>query len=118
MTIATAYALMKGCDDEEDGQRFVIDSTIRKEISMIAATCMFGVIFGLSVPSHGQMRGSDEDGSEELVDTAAVDTAADDSAYVDESVDDTVGFSESDLEIIAKELRYSKMETYSNPNIV
>lgn len=115
LTIATAYALMKGCDDEEDGQRFVIDSTIRKEISMIAATCMFGVIFGLSVPSHGQMRGSDEDGSEELVDTAAVDTAADDSAYVDESVDDTVGFSESDLEIIAKELRYSKMETYSNP---
>lgn len=104
---------MKGCDDEEDGQRFVIDSTIRKEISMIAATCMFCVIFGSSVPSHGQMRGSDEDGSEELVDTAA-----DDSAYVDESVDDTVGFSESDLEIIAKELRYSKMETYSNPNIV
>lgn len=115
LTIATAYALMKGCDDEEDGQRFVIDSTIRKEISMIAATCMFCVIFGLSVPNHGQMRGSDEDGSEELVDSTAVDTAAADSAYVDESVDDTVGFSESDLEIIAKELRYSKMETYSNP---
>lgn len=86
LTIATAYALMKGCDDEEDGQRFVIDSTIRKEISMIAATCMFCVIFGLSVPSHGQMRGSDEDGSEELVDSTA-----DDSTYVDDSVDDTAG---------------------------
>lgn len=91
LTIATAYALMKGCDDEEDGQRFVIDSTIRKEISMIAATCMFCVIFGLSVPNHGQMRGSDEDGSEELVDSTA-----DDSTYVDDSVDDTAGSDVSD----------------------
>ena len=52
---------------------------------MIAATCMFCVIFGLSVPSHGQMRDSDADGSEELVDSAT------DSTYVEDSVDDTAG---------------------------
>lgn len=86
LTIATAYALMKGCDDEEDGQRFVIDSTIRREISIIAAMSLFCVMLALFVPSHGQMRDSDEDGSEELVDSTA-----DDSTYVDDSVDDTAG---------------------------
>ena len=86
LTIATAYALMKGCDVEEDGQRFVIDSTIRREISIIAAMSLFCVMFALFVPSHGQMRDSDEDGSEELVDSTA-----DDSTYVDDSVDDTAG---------------------------
>lgn len=86
LTIATAYALMKGCDAEEDGQRFVIDSTIRREISIIAAMSLFCVMLALFVPSHGQMRDSDEDGSEELVDSTA-----DDSTYVDDSVDDTVG---------------------------
>ena len=86
LTIATAYALMKGCDAEEDGQRFVIDSTIRREISIIAAMSLFCVMFALFVPSHGQMRDSDEDGSEELVDSTA-----DDSTYVDDSVDDTAG---------------------------
>lgn len=91
LTIATAYALMKGCDAEEDGQRFVIDSTIRREISIIAAMSLFCVMFALFVPSHGQMRDSDEDGSEELVDSTA-----DDSTYVDESVDDTAGSDVSD----------------------
>ena len=91
LTIATAYALMKGCDDEEDGQRFVIDSTIRREISIIAAMSLFCVMFALFVPSHGQMRDSDEDGSEELVDSTA-----DDSTYVDDSVDDTAGSDVSD----------------------
>lgn len=86
LTIATAYALMKGCDAEEDGQRFVIDSTIRREISIIAAMSLFCVMFALFVPSHWQMRDSDEDGSEELVDSTA-----DDSTYVDDSVDDTAG---------------------------
>lgn len=86
LTIATAYALMKGCDAEEDGQRFVIDSTIRREISIIAAMSLFCVMLALFVPSHGQMRDSDEDDSEELVDSTA-----DDSTYVDDSVDDTVG---------------------------
>ena len=86
LTIATAYALMKGCDAEEDGQRFVIDSTIRREISIIAAMSLFCVMFALFVPSHWQMRNSDEDGSEELVDSTA-----DDSTYVDDSVDDTAG---------------------------
>lgn len=86
LTIATAYALMKGCDVEEDGQRFVIDSTIRREISIIAAMSLFCVMLALFVPSHGQMRDSDEDGSEELVDSTA-----DDSTYVDDSVDDTAG---------------------------
>lgn len=86
LTIATAYALMKGCDAEEDGQRFVIDSTIRREISIIAAMSLFCVMLALFVPSHGQMRDSDEDGSEELVDSTA-----DDSTYVDDSVDDTAG---------------------------
>lgn len=83
LTIATAYALMKGCDAEEDGQRFVIDSTIRREISIIAAMSLFCVMLALFVPSHGQMRDSDE---EELVDSTA-----DDSTYVDDSVDDTAG---------------------------
>ena len=91
LTIATAYALMKGCDAEEDGQRFVIDSTIRREISIIAAMSLFCVMFALFVPSHGQMRDSDEDGSEELVDSTA-----DDSTYVDDSVDDTAGGDVSD----------------------
>lgn len=91
LTIATAYALMKGCDAEEDGQRFVIDSTIRREISIIAAMSLFCVMFALFVPSHGQMRDSDEDGSEELVDSTA-----DDSTYVDDSVDDTTGSDVSD----------------------
>lgn len=91
LTIATAYALMKGCDDEEDGQRFVIDSTIRREISIIAAMSLFCVMFALFVPSHGQMRDSDEDGSEEIVDSTA-----DDSTYVDDSVDDTAGSDVSD----------------------
>ena len=91
LTIATAYALMKGCDAEEDGQRFVIDSTIRREISIIAAMSLFCVRFALFVPSHGQMRDSDEDGSEELVDSTA-----DDSTYVDDSVDDTAGSDVSD----------------------
>lgn len=91
LTIATAYALMKGCDDEEDGQRFVIDSTIRREFSIIAAMSLFCVMFALFVPSHGQMRDSDEDGSEELVDSTA-----DDSTYVDDSVDDTAGSDVSD----------------------
>lgn len=91
LTIATAYALMKGCDAEEDGQRFVIDSTIRREISIIAAMSLFCVMFALFVPSHGQMRDSDEDGSEELVDSTA-----DDSTYVDDSVDDTAGSDVSD----------------------
>ena len=91
LTIATAYALMKGCDAEEDGQRFVIDSTIRREISIIAAMSLFCVMFALFVPSHGQMRDSDEDGSEELVDSNA-----DDSTYVDDSVDDTAGSDVSD----------------------
>lgn len=91
LTIATAYALMKGCDAEEDGQRFVIDSTIRREISIIAAMSLFCVMFALFVPSHGQMRDSDEDGSEELVDSTA-----DDSTYVDYSVDDTAGSDVSD----------------------
>ena len=86
LTIATAYALMKGCDAEEDGQRFVIYSTIRREISIIAAMSLFCVMFALFVSSHGQMRDSDEDGSEELVDSTA-----DDSTYVDDSVDDTAG---------------------------
>lgn len=86
LTIATAYALMKGCDVEEDGQRFVIDSTIRREILIIAAMSLFCVMLALFVPSHGQMRDSDEDGSEELVDSTA-----DDSTYVDDSVDDTAG---------------------------
>lgn len=86
LTIATAYALMKGCDAEEDGQRFVIDSTIRREISIIAAMSLFCVMLALFVPSHGQMRDSDEDGSEELVNSTA-----DDSTYVDDSVDDTAG---------------------------
>lgn len=86
LTIATAYALIKGCDAEEDGQRFVIYSTIRREISIIAAMSLFCVMFALFVPSHGQMRDSDEDGSEELVDSTA-----DDSTYVDDSVDDTAG---------------------------
>ena len=91
LTIATAYALMKGCDAEEDGQRFVIDSTIRREISIIAAMSLFCVMLALFVPSHGQMRDSDEDGSEELVDSTA-----DDSTYVDYSVDDTAGSDVSD----------------------
>lgn len=91
LTIATAYALMKGCDAEEDGLRFVIDSTIRREISIIAAMSLFCVMFALFVPSHGQMRDSDEDGSEELVDSTA-----DDSTYVDDSVDDTAGSDVSD----------------------
>ena len=91
LTIATAYALMKGCDAEEDGQRFVIDSTIRREISIIAAMSLFCVMFALFVPSHWQMRDSDEDGSEELVDSTA-----DDSTYVDDSVDDTAGSDVSD----------------------
>lgn len=91
LTIATAYALMKGCDAEEDGQRFVIDSTIRREISIIAAMSLFCVMFALFVPSHGQMRDSDEDGPEELVDSTA-----DDSTYVDDSVDDTAGSDVSD----------------------
>ena len=91
LTIATAYALMKGCDAEEDGQRFVIDSTIRREISIIAAMSLFCVMLALFVPSHGQMRDSDEDGSEELVDSTA-----DDSTYVDDSVDDTAGSDVSD----------------------
>lgn len=91
LTIATAYALMKGCDAEEDGQRFVIDSTIRREISIIAAMSLFCVMFALFVPSHGQMRDSDEDGSEELVDSTA-----DDSTYVYDSVDDTAGSDVSD----------------------
>lgn len=91
LTIATAYALMKGCDAEEDGQRFVIDSTIRREISIIAAMSLFCVMFALFVPSHGQMRDSDDDGSEELVDSTA-----DDSTYVDDSVDDTAGSDVSD----------------------
>ena len=91
LTIATAYALMKGCDAEEDGQRFVIDSTIRREISIIAAMSLFCVMFALFVPSHGQMRDSDEDGSEEIVDSTA-----DDSTYVDDSVDDTAGSDVSD----------------------
>ena len=86
LTIATAYALIKGCDAEEDGQRFVIYSTIRREISIIAAMSLFCVMFALFVSSHGQMRDSDEDGSEELVDSTA-----DDSTYVDDSVDDTAG---------------------------
>lgn len=86
LTIATAYALMKGCDAEEDGQRFVIYSTIRREISIIAAMSLFCVMFALFVPIHWQMRDSDEDGSEELVDSTA-----DDSTYVDDSVDDTAG---------------------------
>lgn len=91
LTIATAYALMKGCDAEEDGKRFVIYSTIRREISIIAAMSLFCVMFALFVPSHGQMRDSDEDGSEELVDSTA-----DDSTYVDDSVDDTAGSDVSD----------------------
>lgn len=91
LTIATAYALMKGCDAEEDGQRFVIDSTIRREISIIAAMSLFCVMLALFVPSHWQMRDSDEDGSEELVDSTA-----DDSTYVDDSVDDTAGSDVSD----------------------
>lgn len=91
LTIATAYALMKGCDAEEDGPRFVIDSTIRREISIIAAMSLFCVMFALFVPSHVQMRDSDEDGSEELVDSTA-----DDSTYVDDSVDDTAGSDVSD----------------------
>lgn len=91
LTIATAYALMKGCDAEEDGQRFVIDSTIRREISIIAAMSLFCVMFALFVSSHGQMRDSDGDGSEELVDSTA-----DDSTYVDDSVDDTAGSDVSD----------------------
>ena len=88
---SVASALMKGCDAEEDGQRFVIDSTIRREISIIAAMSLFCVMFALFVPSHGQMRDSDEDGSEELVDSTA-----DDSTYVDDSVDDTAGSDVSD----------------------
>ena len=91
LTIATAYALIKGCDAEEDGQRFVIYSTIRREISIIAAMSLFCVMFALFVPSHWQMRDSDEDGSEELVDSTA-----DDSTYVDDSVDDTAGSYVSD----------------------
>lgn len=91
LTIATAYALIKGCDAEEDGQRFVIYSTIRREISIIAAMSLFCVMFALFVPSHGQMRDSDEDGSEELVDSTA-----DDSTYVDDNVDDTAGSDVSD----------------------
>lgn len=91
LTIATAYALMKGCDVEEDGQRFVIYSTIRREISIIAAMSLFCVMFALFVPIHWQMRDSDEDGSEELVDSTA-----DDSTYVDDSVDDTAGSDVSD----------------------
>lgn len=91
LTMATAYALIKGCDAEEDGQRFVIYSTIRREISIIAAMSLFCVMFALFVPSHGQMRDSDEDGSEELVDSTA-----DDSTYVDDSVDDTAGSDVSD----------------------
>lgn len=91
LTIATAYALIKGCDAEEDGQRFVIYSTIRREISIIAAMSLFCIMFALFVSSYGQMRDSDEDGSEELVDSTA-----DDSTYVDDSVDDTVGSYVSD----------------------
>ena len=91
LSIATAYALMKGCDAEEDGQRFVIYSTIRREISIIAAMSLFCVMFALFVSSHGQMRDSDGDGSEELVDSTA-----DDSTYVDDSVDDTAGSDVSD----------------------
>lgn len=91
LTIATVYALIKGCDAEEDGQRFVIYSTIRREISIIAAMSLFCVMFALFVSSHGQMRDSDEDGSEELVDSTA-----DDSTYVDDSVDDTAGSYVSD----------------------
>lgn len=91
LTIATAYALIKGCDAEEDGQRFVIYSTIRREISIIAAMSLFCIMFALFVSSHGQMRDSDEDGSEELEDSTA-----DDSTYVDDSVDDTVGSYVSD----------------------
>lgn len=86
LSIATAYFLMKGCDEEEDGQRFVIDSSIRREISLIAAMSLFCVMFGLFGSSHGQMSNSDEDGSEELVDSTD-----EDSTYVDNSVDDTAG---------------------------
>ena len=65
--------------------------TIRRVISIIAAMSLFCVMFALFVPSHGQMRDSDEDGSEELVDSTA-----DDSTYVDDSVDDTAGSDVSD----------------------
>lgn len=90
LSIATAYALMKGCDAEEDGQRFVIDSIIRREIYMIATTFLLCIILGLFVPNHGQMRDSDADGLEEPVDSAT------DSTYVDDSVDDTAGSDVSD----------------------
>lgn len=90
LSIATAYALMKGCDAEEDGQRFVIDSIIRREIYMIAATFLLCIILGLFVPNHGQMRDSDADGLEEPVDSAT------DSTYVDDSVNDTAGSDVSD----------------------
>lgn len=89
-SIATAYALMKGCDAEEDGQRFVIDSIIRREIYMIAAAFLLCIILGLFVPNHGQMRDSDADGLEEPVDSAT------DSTYVDDSVNDTAGIDVTD----------------------
>lgn len=109
LTIATAYALMKGCDEEEDGQRFVIDSTIRREISIIAALSLLCVAIAFFVPKYGQMSGSDDTDYLSPVDTTAVDSAS-----VDDSVDDTAGLSESDIEDAASNLANSHMETYTN----
>lgn len=91
LSIATAYTLMKGFEEGEDGQLFVIDSSVRIEFSMIAAMSLFCVMLGLFGPSHGQMSDSDEDGLEELGDSTAADSTAVDSTYVDDSVDDTAG---------------------------
>ena len=61
-------------------------------VKMLSATISQNcVMFALFVPIHWQMRDSDEDGSEELVDSTA-----DDSTYVDDSVDDTAGSDVSD----------------------
>lgn len=109
LEIATAYFLLKGCEENEDGQCFVIDSIMRREIFIIAAFSLLCVAIVFFVPKHGQMLGSDDTDYLSPVDTTAVDSAS-----VDDSVDDTAGLSESDIEDAASNLANSHMETYTN----
>lgn len=112
-TVATAYALMEGCHATEDGEPFVIDASIRQEMTMIAFSSIMCAVLAIYIPSHGQMGNSDDANDLSLADTTLTDSAMQDDITSEEY--EYEGSTENGIEGATDELANSTMKTYSNP---
>lgn len=92
LSIATAYALMKGCDAEEDGTPFVKDNVYHFQIAIISISSL--LVFLTSVAK-------DPDSYSSQGDTDSYNTLVPDSTDVNENVVDSVEGDMPDDNVIA-----------------